>query len=421
MDLFFHLSIIVSKGEIKLTITQLINQVKNYRHILNRQSKTIGSVIKHHRGETRLTLEEISEGICSVSYLCKVENNQIVPSKTILPKIISRLNIKEDELKETYNSDWILTVLAKDYVSEELIKNAKNKNNYQAKLINYGRLILNEHDYVGAYKQFLDLTRYLPHFKEEEMCFFLYLYIIMCDKKERYTDSLVIAREVLKFTKNELVIMKVKLKEFKAINKLAMISQIDLYYNNLIQTIIEYDQFSLINYARRYHLSYLAKSLTTRELDEEINKLNNMPDESISYIYFSHHYYKRQDYLSAFHQINKIKHINDHYFVMTLICLYKLKKVDKIDELIANFKLPIRNSYQDVISYITCDDNQKVDFIKGKLLATIVSSEEKAISDFLYIESYELLKSKYLYKDSSSILEKHNMILNRSLGINLSK
>lgn len=402
-----------------MTLSQLISQIKNYRQLLNRKSKTIGSIIKHHRGETRLTLQETAEGICSVSYLCKVENNQLIPSESILPKIIERLKIKEDELKAVYNSDWITTIIEANYVADEIISNYKNRNDYQSKLINYAKLILNQKDYIKAYQQFLDLTKYLSHFKEEEMCFFLYLYIIKCDKKERYTDVLKLSKEVMQFRKKDQVLIKVRLKEFKAINKLSMTSQISLYYENTIKILVEYNKFSLVNYVRTYHLSYLAKSLKTRELENEINKLNNLTDEAIHYIYFTHHFYQRNDYLSAYYQINKIKNLNDHYFIMTIITLYKLKKVDKINEVIANFNLPLRNSYEDIIGFITSSEDFRIDFIRSRILTNKTTGEEKMVNDFLYNESYELLKRKYLYKESSLILEKHNRILNQALGINI--
>ena len=40
----------------------------------------IGSFIKKKRKELNVTQDEISTGICSISYLSKIENNQIIPN-----------------------------------------------------------------------------------------------------------------------------------------------------------------------------------------------------------------------------------------------------------------------------------------------------------------------------------------------------
>ena len=145
-------------------MTQLLEQIKNYRQILHSKNKTIGSVIKHYRLERNLTLEDTAKDICSISYLCKVENNQIVPSKSILPNLITRLNIKEEEFKPSYNNFSYQEIIKENKVSEEMLKKLSNKRNYKAKLIYYAYYVLNLADNFKAYKQFIELTRYFSHF-----------------------------------------------------------------------------------------------------------------------------------------------------------------------------------------------------------------------------------------------------------------
>ena len=48
----------------------------------------IGSFIKKKRKEMQVTQDEISNGICSVSYLSKIENNQIVPNDYYVREIM---------------------------------------------------------------------------------------------------------------------------------------------------------------------------------------------------------------------------------------------------------------------------------------------------------------------------------------------
>lgn len=402
-----------------MTITQLIGQVKNYRQILYNKEKTIGSVIKHYRRDQKLTLEDTATGICSISYLCKVENNQIIPSDLILPKLVDKLKINEDEFNDIYDSNWISEIIENDKVRNEFYLEHKKKTNYRAKLIRYAYTILNENNLVKAFQQFIDITKYLSHFKEEEMCFFLYLCIIICDKKERYSDVLTLCNEVFEFNNNLQVLIKVKLKEIKAVYKLEITSQIDYYYNDAINLFIKYNDYKSIVYLRKYSLAHQSKLITTKKFEDDILSLNNIDEEAMKYFNFCHNYFYRYDYINAYNDISKIMNLNDHYFIMAVITLYKMKKVFEINKLVNDFKLPLRELYMQVLEFITSDDDGKIDFIRSKILTSKITAEEKYIIDFLYLESYNLLKTKYLYKESTLVLERLNASLNNILKINV--
>lgn len=57
--------------------------------------RDIGSFIKRKRKELNVTQDEISNGICSISYLSKIENNQIVPSEFYIKEIMNKLDIDQ--------------------------------------------------------------------------------------------------------------------------------------------------------------------------------------------------------------------------------------------------------------------------------------------------------------------------------------
>jgi HTH-type transcriptional regulator, quorum sensing regulator NprR len=54
---------------------------------------TIGSKIRFHRIKRNLTQEDLSKGIISVSYLSKLENNQVSPSNDIINLLCERLGV----------------------------------------------------------------------------------------------------------------------------------------------------------------------------------------------------------------------------------------------------------------------------------------------------------------------------------------
>ena len=61
---------------------------------LQETKNTVGSIVRWERKRRNMTLHEGAEGICSVSYLSKVENSLIEPSEQILDNLKKRLEIE---------------------------------------------------------------------------------------------------------------------------------------------------------------------------------------------------------------------------------------------------------------------------------------------------------------------------------------
>ncbi|MEC5425436.1 helix-turn-helix transcriptional regulator [Virgibacillus sp. C22-A2] len=66
--------------------------------LINIDTMDVGKIIFNLRNERGLTQEELSEGICSISYLSKLEHNQIKYSDEILSLLFQKLNVDENKL-----------------------------------------------------------------------------------------------------------------------------------------------------------------------------------------------------------------------------------------------------------------------------------------------------------------------------------
>ncbi|WP_138417109.1 helix-turn-helix domain-containing protein [Aquibacillus sediminis] len=68
-----------------------------------------GDFIKLHRKNANMTQDQLSLGICSVSYLSKIENNDVIPSEQIRSLLFSRLGMNQEssfeEETETLHHD----------------------------------------------------------------------------------------------------------------------------------------------------------------------------------------------------------------------------------------------------------------------------------------------------------------------------
>ena len=65
---------------------------------MERRMNNIGLLIKMSRIQQNMKQVTLAKGICSTSYLSKIENNQTVPSDEVLQLLLSRLHLNIDEL-----------------------------------------------------------------------------------------------------------------------------------------------------------------------------------------------------------------------------------------------------------------------------------------------------------------------------------
>ena len=70
-----------------------------------------GLLIKKQRKELDISLEALSHGVCSPSYLSKIENNILVANDDIYNLLFKKLGISTmDTIKEELNRCWIFSL-----------------------------------------------------------------------------------------------------------------------------------------------------------------------------------------------------------------------------------------------------------------------------------------------------------------------
>ncbi|MBH0230421.1 helix-turn-helix domain-containing protein [Halobacillus yeomjeoni] len=121
-----------------------------------------GSLIKQHRKFKNMTLEELATGICSVSYLSKIEHNSINASDEIYRLIGERLNIKLTDINQEFDEriyqkllDWHEAIQLKDNeLIEELSKECEQdlQENHNIELSNLYTVIQVRQKMTTTYK-----------------------------------------------------------------------------------------------------------------------------------------------------------------------------------------------------------------------------------------------------------------------------
>ena len=93
----------------------------------------IGLLIKMARIQQNMKQVSLAKGICSTSYLSKIENNQTIPSEDVLQLLLERLELDYEDLSTEQENEFLadLYLLYKEAIIE------RNKKEVRAKLKNY--------------------------------------------------------------------------------------------------------------------------------------------------------------------------------------------------------------------------------------------------------------------------------------------
>ena len=99
-----------------MNLSSLKNKIERRNHYRNTQEEfqDIGNVIKDKRKKMNMTQDAISKGICSISYLSKIENNQIIPNEFFVKEIMERLEVDDLVVDKTINDLKTLRQLTYD-------------------------------------------------------------------------------------------------------------------------------------------------------------------------------------------------------------------------------------------------------------------------------------------------------------------
>lgn len=146
------------------------------------QKKKYGVLLKRKRLENHMTLEKLCEGVCTVSYLSRIENNLVEVDEQYYVSLFRKLNIDFNELKEVKENEIYIELL-KCYLQEEddkaidIISNALKTNFYveleMDLMLLYDNII--HCLYSEALKQIIEFNGKTNIFVESELYFFLFL------------------------------------------------------------------------------------------------------------------------------------------------------------------------------------------------------------------------------------------------------
>ncbi len=117
----------------------------------------VGVEIRDRRKSSDQTQEALSQDVCSISYLCKVEKNQIEPNKAFLRELCSRLDLTEDKVDYLFELRDVLYGILRAYIIGDIgyiamcSEHGEGFENYRYKIIKMINKIAH-YEFDGAYE-----------------------------------------------------------------------------------------------------------------------------------------------------------------------------------------------------------------------------------------------------------------------------
>ncbi len=216
---------------------------KNYliQKYSDEEQLELASVLKNKRIELGKNLDEVAEGICSTSYLSRIENNLVRFQEPYLKLLFEKLDINYETLKENRKNNLFVEVLKKI-----LLGNEKDYKTKIEQIMASNCFLGTERDLILLYDNLLNnnfeetgyvidkLQENCAHFSNSEMTFFMYLVALYYFK----TNQINLSYHQVKILANVKIddeIMKWVIKELS----------MDIYYlvGKKIDYIVLYNEF----------------------------------------------------------------------------------------------------------------------------------------------------------------------------------
>jgi len=225
----------------------------------------IGDVIRFKRIEQGISQEDLASGICTNSYLSRIENNHVTPDEEIYRLLLAKLGADYDEI--IYNSneiendldDWYSHLTKKTPLKKELsyYLNLENKVNHgqiiKYKII-YSRYLLTIREYEKSKEILDDVYNLLPSLNSYEKFIFINTYVVCFLFLDKNQEAIEIFEEY-----TEQHNMNFGTKEEHG----------NLYYNIALcfkrvrsyRQCITYAKLAFTEYSEVFHLTHMIKAL----------------------------------------------------------------------------------------------------------------------------------------------------------------
>lgn len=277
-------------------------------------NKRYGILLKRKRLEMRKTLEEVSNGVCTVSYLSRIENNMVEVDESYFMSLFKKLNMDFNVIKETKENEIFVELLKcylheNDDLANKLISDAIKTNYYS--YLEYDLMVLYDNIVRNLFKESLNLILELNNkvdlFLESELTFYIFLTALY---SLRTNQALFAYRQIIVLCENTIIdpvyryaIYDLALDIFEYIGANELYSKYYYLLNSDKYSTIYPKSFLKHQAQKLYMEQYLKKDEVNMLLEEIKDSSSGRCKEEIEWQILKNHY--RNDDFDLCHQILK--------------------------------------------------------------------------------------------------------------------
>ncbi len=396
-------------------------QIKRRRLEKPYETKPIGSAIKVKRKELGMTLEESAEGICSISYLSKLENNLIEPNEVFVRKLKQRLNLK-DELEidsSIYKND--LNELLECFLTDQMmdiswLTKYKNHNDQQSLLIMicYYCISNQKHEVLKAYEQ---IKIFIPNLNDFETAMLALALSQTLYQMEHYQNAYHILKigvsHAIKSEALKILLMKWTL---LCAFKMRRLSDMTSLYDQFLKISTEKQYFKLL---QDVNLEYYKLNSIYEEPEKVrtmMNEIRALTKEEKDLIYAKSLFAKRQ-YEKLYPLSKAYQMLNPEWLSIHMICLDALNKDIELLKLIDRNELfnHLNETNTLLIKHIKIkykkDKNELLRYLRNDLLSNRLMTDNYDTVEYLMSDASQLFSYHQFYKEANQISQEMGITL----------
>lgn len=380
------------------------NQLRLRKHLPTMQ-EDVGSILKHHRKEMGLTLEEGALGICSVSYLSKVENNLIYPSDKYIALFEEKFKVELKDKPYRTDEDIADEIIIKHFYDEAIEVDLKffSGLDYKSKLNQLLYLTITN-QIERAKKQYMELMPYIKNLNTKELKIFLYSISCILTSEGRLKDAFCVLNMDTPYPMDSYLGCLMMKSRIILATKMNNHPFILLNYEQVVSYLIDHEYYHVAHDLKYHYIVYLVQFITYENLVIMLDKSLHLKEEQKKYV-LARYYFLNGAYEDAYPIIQGLELYDISFYNLSIQILNKINDKETLKKLITHQKYKDNIQMNLMSSYL----NEKhfsrrlttTNFIKNQIMKINDLPDMIDQLHFWYEESLENFKAHGFYKDAT--------------------